>query len=155
MITLLIDTQSSDKVISKFDIIKKIWGEQYLNDFEVILTDNGKEFSNPERIEYFSDSQKINLFYCDPGKSYKKGKVEKNHEFIRYILPKGSSFNNLSQNDIDLMMSHINSVPRKELNKTSLIQLAKLLIGNDKIKKLNYKKIDGNEIILKPILLNK
>ena len=39
------------------------------------------------------------------GKSYQKGKVEKNHEFIRYVLPKGTSFDNLTQDDINLIMS--------------------------------------------------
>lgn len=48
--------------------------------------------------------------------SCQKGMIEKNHEFIRYILPKGSSFENIYQEDCYLIMNKINSLCRDSLN---------------------------------------
>lgn len=53
-------------------------------------------------------------YYCDPYSSYQKPNVELNHEFIRKILPKRKSFDELEQSDISLMMSHINSYSREK-----------------------------------------
>ena len=125
--------------------------------FEVILTDNGTEFSDPESIEFdFNTGEKlINLFYCDPNCSWQKGSIEKNHEYIRYILPKGTSFAGLSQNDCDLIASHINSVPRLSLNNFSPFDSAYLFIGKSNINKFNIKKIDNDDINLSIRLLKK
>ena len=43
------------------------------------------------------------LFFCDPNRSDQKGGIEKNHMLIRNILPKGTSFDNLTQEDIELV----------------------------------------------------
>ena len=45
----------------------------------------------------------------------KKDQLKKNHEFIRYILPKGSSFKNITQEDCNLIMNNINSLCRNSL----------------------------------------
>ncbi len=154
MIAFLIESQKSDIIVSKFDILKKIWGENFCRDFEICLTDNGKEFQLPDKMEFVSDTKKVNLFYCDPGKSYQKAEIENNHTFIRRILPKGTSFDNLTQNDINLMMSHINSVPREELNGNTPFEVASLLIGKDIIEQISSP-INKNEVLLKPKLLKK
>lgn len=154
MIAFLIDSQKSDIIVSKLNIIKKVWGQKFCTDFEISLTDNGKEFQLPNEIEFFNENNKIHLFYCDPGKSYQKAEIENNHTFIRRILPKGTSFNDLTQSDVDLMMNHINSVPREELNGHTPFEIASLLIGNDIINKISMP-IPKNEVILKPKLLNK
>lgn len=46
----------------------------------------------------------------------KNGVRKKKHEYIRKILPKGSSFDELSQADINKMLWHINSAARESLN---------------------------------------
>ena len=125
--------------------------------FEVILTDNGTEFSNPESIEFNLDTGEklINLFYCDPNCSWQKGSIEKNHEFIRYILPKGTSFAGLSQNDCYLIASHINSTPRLSLNNHSPYEEAYNFIGKENINKLYISKIDYDDINLTIRLLKR
>ena len=81
--------------------------------------------------------------------------IEVTHEFIRRILPKGTSFDNLDQTDIDLMMSHINSYKRKKLNDRSAHQLFNFYYGEDVLNKLNATLISADDIILKPSLLKK
>lgn len=155
MLAFLIDNQTKEEINQKFDIIKEVFGKTFINQFEVILTDNGKEFQDPDYIEKYSDTEKVNLFYCDPGKSCQKGKVEKNHELIRYVLPKGTSFDNLTQMDINILMSNINSYPREELNKCCPFSLANMLIGKEIIDKFGYTQINGNDVILTPNLFKK
>ena len=46
------------------------------------------------------------VFYCDPMASWQKGRLEKNHEFIRYIIPKGTTFAGLDQEQV-LSLIHI------------------------------------------------
>jgi IS30 family transposase len=83
--------------------------------FPVLLGDNGSEFSNPKALEFDEQgNRRTRVFYCDPYSSFQKPNVELNHEFLRRILPKGSSFDHLAQEDIDLMMSHINSYSREK-----------------------------------------
>lgn len=154
MLAFLIDSQRSDIIVSKLSSIKKIWGKRFCTDFEIGLTDNGKEFQLPDEMEYFDESNKVHLFYCDPGKSYQKAEIENNHTFIRRILPKGTSFDDLTQEDVNIMMNHINSVPREELNENTPYELAVLLIGKEIIDQVS-KPIPRNEVILKPELIKK
>lgn len=85
----------------------------------------------------------------------KKDLLKKNHEYIRYILPKGTSFASLTQEDCYLIASHINSTPRLSLNNHSPYDSALLFIGIDNIKKFNIEKIDNDDIDLSIRLLKK
>ena len=55
--------------------------------------------------------------------SWQKGCIEKNHEFIRYAVPKGKSLNPYTQEDMTLLMNHINSVKRPGLGNKSPYEL--------------------------------
>lgn len=158
MLIYLLPYKRSEFVIKIFDDLKKLLGtEEFKRLFEVILTDNGSEFSDPESIEKdLNTGQKlILLFYCDPNCSWQKGSLEKNHEYIRYILPKGSSFAGLTQEDCYLIASHINSIPRLSLNNQSPYDSSFNFIGEDNIKKINISKIPYDDIDLSIRLLNK
>lgn len=130
--------------------------ETYCKLFPLILTDRGSEFTNPMAIEFTDDGvQRTRIFYCDPQRSDQKAGIEVTHEFIRRILPKGSSFDTLTQNDINLMMNHINSYTRKKLNDRSAHQLFNFYFGEDVLNKLNAVLIPADDIILRPDLLAK
>ena len=130
--------------------------EQFQKLFPIILTDNGSEFSNPKEIEKNKEGiERTKIFYCEPRRSDQKGSCEVNHEQIRRILPKGTSFDNLTQEDINLMMSHINSYKRKKLNDCSPLQLFNLMYGNNIAKKLGIIEIKANDINLSQNLLKK
>ena len=118
---------------------------------------NGTEFSDPESIEIdLNTSEKVcSLFYCDPNCSWQKGSIEKNHEYIRYALPKGTSFAGLIQEDCFLLASHINSTPRVSLNNVSPYNLVLPFIEIETINKFQIKKIENDDIDLSIRLLNK
>lgn len=117
----------------------------------VWLLDNGSEFSNPSELEKFG----IRIFYCDPSSPYQKGACENTHSLLRRILPKGTSFDSLSQDDFDLIYSHINSLIRLKLNNQSSYDLFKtLFINEDDITKyFNIRKIEPKDVTLRKELL--
>ena len=117
MLIYLLNSKTKEEVKQVFEKLKINLGEKKFSElFEVILTDNGSEFFGADDIECNADGIKlISLFYCDPSASYQKGDIEKNHEYIRYYLPKSSSFDNLTQKQVTLMMNHINNIPRESL----------------------------------------
>lgn len=158
MLIYLLPYKQSKYVTEVFNNLKKTLGiEEFKRLFEVILTDNGTEFSDPESIEIdLNTGEKVcSLFYCDSNCSWQKGTLEKNHEYIRYVLPKGTSFAGLTQEDCYLLASHINSTPRVSLNNVSPYNLALPFIGVETIKKFQIKKIGNDDIDLSIRLLNK
>ncbi|MFA9424347.1 MAG: IS30 family transposase [Sedimentibacter sp.] len=157
MLAFIRDRNTSQSVIDIFNLIYDSIGvDSFKALYPVTITDNGSEFSNPIALEYDAQgNQRTKLFYCDPCAPFQKPNVELNHEFIRKILPKGKSFDELTQNDISLMMSHINSYSRGKLNDKSPFDIFRFLYGSDVLEKLGIKNIAANEILLKPALLKK
>lgn len=160
MIAILMNNKQPNTVNEKInDLKKKINYELFVLLFKIILTDNGIEFTLIEEIETLENDKQINLFFCEPHKSNQKGKIEKNHVELRKILPKGTSFDNLTQKDIDIVISHINSYPRKILNYKSPYEALVSEIGEENVTHLmyvlNYKKIDSRDVMLSPKLIKK
>lgn len=146
------EMESVTKAIN--DIYNTLGKEMFMNMFGMILTDNGVEFADPIAIEFdpATGEQRTKLFFCHAYKSCEKGSCEKNHEYIRYILPKETSFGFLTNEKTHLMMSHINSTVRPSF-KCSPYQLMELMYGKEIIDKFKIKKIDPKDIMLKPELL--
>ena len=113
--------------------------------FPVILTDNGGEFARVDDIEMDVQGES-KLFFCDPNRSDQKGRIEKNHTLIRDILPKGTSFDNLTQEDINLICSHVNSVKRAALNGKSAYELFTFTYGEEISKLLGISKIPAEDV---------
>ena len=120
--------------------------------FPVILTDNGGEFARVDDIEMDVRGE-CKLFFCDPNRSDQKGRIEKNHTLIRDILPKGTSFDNLTQEDINLVCSHVNSVKRAALNGKSAYELFAFTYGEEIPKLLGISKIPAEDVCQSSTLL--
>lgn len=135
----------------------RLGDERFKELFQVLLSDRGSEFTDPEKIEIDQRTGELQcrLFYCDPQNSNQKANCERNHEFIRYIIPKGKSLDALTQADITKMMNHINSYPRKKWKGQAPIDLFKQIYGEETTTLLGLEKINVNSILLKPELLKK
>jgi IS30 family transposase len=157
MLALIREHNTSLSVIDRLNWIAETLGaECFKKLFPVLLGDNGSEFSNPKALEYDAQgNRRTSVFYCDPYASFQKPNVELNHEFLRRILPKGSSFDRFVQEDIDLMMSHINSYSREKWNDKSPFDMFGFLYGYNALEKLGQRKIPANDILLKPSLLKR
>ena len=156
MLIFKLESQTSEEVSRIFDILQTLIPyDDYKRLFEVILTDNGHEFFDVLNIEcmHSTGEQVTKLFFCDPHMSCQKGMIEKNHEFIRYILPKGSSLKNINQEDCDLIMNNINSLCRDSLNGKSPYEAMLFLCDEYLLNKLNCYYIKPDEVILNDSLL--
>ena len=122
---------------------------------ELILTDNGPEFD--ALLNFCNSDPNIHIFFCHPLSSFEKGSCERNHVLVRYIHYKGWSFDNLNQDDVDLLFSNINSYPRKSLQNKTPYQsvLDDPRLGKEFLDIINISKVNGDDVILNPSLLKK
>lgn len=156
MLIFKLESQTTEEVSRIFEILQTLIPlEIYKYLFEVILTDNGHEFFDVNNIEciHLTGEYVTHLFFCDPHMSCQKGMIEKNHEFIRYILPKGSSFKNITQEDCNLIMNNINSLCRDSLNGKSPYESMLFLCDEYILNILNCYYIKPDEVILNDTLL--
>lgn len=154
-LAFLLEEHTSSQVAAALDTMEKKLGKGlFASCFPVILTDNGHEFwdiSGMERSVYGGIRTKI--FFCEPNRSDQKGQCENNHKLIRNVIPKGTSLDGFTQEDILLMMNHINSYKRKSLFGCCPYEIAKKMLPQDFFDLLGLKRIRGNQVMLSPALL--
>jgi hypothetical protein len=122
----------------------------------LVLTDNGGEFSNVLAIENNSAGEReTHLFFCDPYKSYQKPKVEKNHTLFRDIIPKGNSFDDFTQETVNLIFSHVNSVKRKSLGGKSPYEVFAFTYGAEIATLLGMTSVPAEKVNQSPSLLKR
>lgn len=155
MLIFLLECQDQECVFGGFIWLETVLGQEAFRKlFPVILTDGGSEFSAREEMEEFCDgSRSTTVYYCDPYCFWQKGACEKNHEYIRYVLPKGSSFDGLTDGKTRKLMNHINSEKRDSLNGHSPYELSLLLLDNRLHKGVRLEPIAPDEVTLSPSLL--
>ena len=156
MLAFLRDRNDSASVTAVFDNLYEILGhEAFSRIFRLCLTDNGSEFSNPAAVEYnHQGEQRTCIFYCDPSAPFQKGSAERNHEFIRMFIPKGTDFSAYSQGQIDLMMDHINSYGRQSLGNKSPYEMFAFLYGQDVLDLLKCHRIPSGNVTLNKSVFN-
>jgi len=157
MLIYLLEEKRQAEVKAVFDMLERQLGSRmFRRVFPMILTDNGSEFQNPHLIELNDDGVvRTSVYYCDPNQSWQKGQIEKNHEFIRYVIPKGKSFDKLDDAKVAAICNHINSFSRDSLNGSCPYDLAPILLGRDFMKKTGLHHIPHDEVLLKPSLIKK
>ena len=156
MIGFLHTEKTSESMASTLNKLQESHEEDYSKLFSLLLTDRGSEFEKYQLFEVNTETGEIrtNIFYCDPQTSSQKPHVENNHNYVRDTIPIKKSLKNLTQNDIDLMFSHINSTPRAALNGKTPYEAFEFLYGAEILKKLNIQKIEKDIVTLQPYLLN-
>ena len=155
MIAFLRESNTARSVTDIFKYLDELLGrETFVKLFPVILADRGSEFTDPASIEVDEYGEiRTRVFYCDPQRPDQKGSIEVTHEFIRRVLPKKTSFSDLTQEKVNLMMNHINSYARKKLNNRPPLLLFSFLYGEDTADLLNAELINADRINLTPELL--
>lgn len=155
MMGFLHTEKTSESMASTLDNLQETLKDDYQKLFSLLLTDRGSEFEKYELFEVNAETGEIrsNIFYCDPQTPSQKPHVENNHNYVRDIIPNGKSLKNLTQEDLNLMFSHINSTPRKVLNGKTPYEAFEFLYGNEILEKLNIRKIAKDMVTLQPYLL--
>ena len=77
---------------------------------KTLTFDNGTEFAHHQRI---SQALPLNVYFADPYASYQRGTNENTNGLIRRYLPKGRTFADLTQRQLDSIVDQINNRPRK------------------------------------------
>ena len=144
------------------DLLESILGTEVFRKYvHVLLTDRGSEFTYADAMETGSNAtRRTHVFYCDPMQSGQKGTLENKHIELRYILPKGTDLKALglaSQDDLNLVLSHVDSAPVEKLGGRSPLELAEFLYHDlyEKLETYGIHKIEKDKVILKPYLLKK
>lgn len=77
-----------------------------------ITADNGSEFAFHYKL---ADTIGVPTYFADPYSAYQRGSNEHFNGRLRRYVPKGTSFADLTQEDLDEIVAEINNRPRKVL----------------------------------------
>ena len=156
MIGILHHSKTADSMANTLNIFQdKLSDKEYSKLFSLLLTDRGTEFAKSQQFEINMETGEIRskIFYCDPQQSSQKLHVENNHNFIREILPNGQNWSNLTQEKVDLILSHINSTPRESLDGKTPYDIFIFIYDKQLADKLNIQQIAKDEVTTTPRLL--
>ena len=157
MIGLLMDNKTAAEGAIRFSSLKSLLRQAGISVpmlFDVLLCDNGGEFSDVFSFENDEDgNREIHLFFCDPMSPCQKPHIEKNHTLFRDIVPKGSSFDDFTQDTVNLIFSHINSVARPSCGGKTPYDLFTFLYGESVASLMGISRIDPDKVIQSPLLL--
>ena len=120
----LLPSKEADSVRDALDDIEMMMSDGHVVGelgIMVVLTDRGSEFDRFEDLERSchapgEDEGRMEACYCDPYCSWQKPHTGNAHTLPGRILPKGTSFDDLTQDDVDLIRGHTDSYPRDELD---------------------------------------
>ncbi|MGM9607298.1 MAG: transposase [Oscillospiraceae bacterium] len=166
-LAFLRDRRSSQTCTRMFNMLREIAGpglfrKLFLNS----LTDNGTRFSDPVMIENYRPDPEhnptkllprgIHVWFADPHCPSQKPHIERFHNELRRILPKGTSFDPLTQEKINLTLSHLNSYPREATGWKAPCDLFVGRYGEEGrafLGRLGIVRVPANQVTLHPFLL--
>ncbi len=155
----LLSENTAKNVVAVLDMYEIYLGntEELEKIFGILLADRGSEFdfvAEIERSVFDRNKKRCKLFFCDPNRPDQKGSCENNHEHLRRVLEKKhSNFDALSNFDISVLNSHINSYKRKSLGGISPYESILKVIPKEFLDALGIEFVEPSDIVLKPKLL--
>ncbi len=99
-----------DRTTASLNKKTKILIRRDLSSFKTITADNGTEFNQYQEIEKNCNAR---FFFANPYHSWERGTNENTNGLIRQYLPKGTSMENLTQQQCDFIALKLNQRPRK------------------------------------------
>lgn len=111
----LLMEHTTEQVVSCINRLEEKWGERFSRIFKTITVDNGTEFSDCEGLEksVLQDGEnRTKIYYCHPYSSYERGTNENQNKLIRRKVPKGTNFDDRTEDDIQEVENWINNYPR-------------------------------------------
>ena len=88
------------------------------------------------------------MFYCDPYSPHQKGTIEQSHSTLRKIFPKGKSIQKVTQDELNLAISSINTLTRPKLGGLSPYYVFTKKYGEEIARKLGVEKINLDELTI-------
>lgn len=117
-IIIKLPNKESENVSKALDMLENKYKNKFYTKFKSITFDNGVEFRNWQSLEksYKSNNKRTIIYYAHPYRSGERGSNENNNKLIRRFLPKGTNFDNISNEYIEYIQEWINNYPRLIFN---------------------------------------
>ena len=114
-IVMKLPEHTAAAVVNALDVIERKWGDMFKQVFKTITMDNGSEFADCEGIERsaLGAGSRTKTYYCHPYSSYERGSNEVTNKMIRRHIPKGTNFDEKTDEEISAIESWVNNYPRK------------------------------------------
>lgn len=95
-------------------MLERKWGNMFQKVFRSITVDNGVEFSDYAGLERSAirKGRQTFVFYCHPYSSWERGTNENTNKLIRRHIPKGTDFDDRTDEEIAYIEKWINNYPR-------------------------------------------
>lgn len=159
MIGLLLENKTAAEAANKIQALKaelKSLGFNFGDIAPLLLTDNGGEFSIVSAFENDTNGNaESHMFFCEPCSPHEKAEIEKNHTLFRDIVKTGTSFDEFTQETVNLIFSHVNAVKRKQFNGKSAYDMFSFYYSEILASALGISFVPANEVIQSPKLLAK
>lgn len=159
MIGLLLENKTAAEAANKIQALKaglKALGFRFGDIAPLLLTDNGGEFSIVSAFENdVEGNAESNMFFCEPCSPHEKAEIEKNHTLFRDIVKTGTSFDDFTQETVNLIFSHVNAVKRKQFNGKSAYDMFSFYYSEALASALGISFVPATEVIQSPKLLAK
>ena len=159
MIGLLLENKTAAEAANKIQGLKRdlnSLGFKFGDIAPLLLTDNGGEFSVVSAFENDTEGNaESNMFFCEPCSPHEKAEIEKNHTLFRDIVKTGTSFDDFTQETVNLIFSHVNAVKRKQFNGKSAYDMFSFYYSEVLASSLGISFVPSNEVIQSPKLLAK
>lgn len=159
MFGLLLDNKTAAEAANKIQKLKaelKALNFNFGDIAPLLLTDNGGEFSLVSAFENDTDGNaESHMFFCQPCSPHEKAEIEKNHTLFRDIVKPGASFDDFTQETVNLIFSHVNAVKRKQFNGKSAYDMFSFYYSEMLASALGISYVPANEVIQSPKLLRK
>ncbi len=159
MIGLLLENKTAAEAATKIQALKadlKALDFNFGDIAPLLLTDNGGEFSIVSAFENDAEGNaESNMFFCEPCSPHEKAEIEKNHTLFRDIVKTGTSFDDFTQETVNLIFSHVNAVKRKQFNAKSAYDMFSFYYSEVLASALGISFVPANEVIQSPKLLAK
>ncbi len=113
-----VQDHSASEVVRCLDALQSKWGELFDGIFKTITVDNGTEFADADGMErclFDPEQKRTKMYYCHPYSSYERGSNEVANRLIRRFVPKGTSLDDKTHEEIQWIEDWMNGYPRKIL----------------------------------------
>lgn len=111
----LLMEHTTEQVVSCINRLEEQWGDKFSRIFKTITVDNGTEFSDCDGLQksILQDGEnRTKIYYCHPYSSYERGSNENQNKLVRRKVPKGTNFDDRTEDDIKEVENWINNYPR-------------------------------------------
>ena len=106
-----IPEKTSEAVMAVMEMLKAEYGDRFAQVFKTITVDNGSEFADFAQCESWG----AQVFFAHPYTSWERAQNERHNGLFRAFIPKGTSMEDYSAEDVLRAADELNARPRKKL----------------------------------------